>query len=262
MESNELRFRHVGLSGDGAVIFCEMDNGKTYAMPLHALEQAEDWDPKAKPKTAEIIHDGYAANVEFDTGVQIDFPSNFVLHVCEPSYAYYQDKGRAASGVGGRIREIRKARGLTLDALAARCGIAKPNLSRLENEKVTPKFETLTVIARALDIHPALLAQKHAWTWTQHTFGQWRLGLRWNGAVPGSQMELVRAVDMVKVFLAKWPEHGYARMKLLTLVDRVPRDAEVCKDPLDAEKWAREEAAADVAQERVKRRKRMSPKHA
>ena len=36
MASTELRFRHVGLSSDGAVIFCDMDNGKTYAMPLRA----------------------------------------------------------------------------------------------------------------------------------------------------------------------------------------------------------------------------------
>src|SRR5260370_41382790 len=144
MESNELRFRHVGLSSDGAVIFCEMDNGKTYAMPLSALEQAEDWNPKAKPKAVNIIHDGYAAIGEFNTCIQIDFPSDFVLHVCEPSYAYYKDKSRAVSGVGGRIRAIVQARGLTFDARAAKCGIAKPNLSRLENDKVTPKFETLT----------------------------------------------------------------------------------------------------------------------
>ena len=97
MESKELRFRHVGLSSDGAVIFCAMDNGKTYAMPLRALEQAEDWNPKAKPRAAGIIHDGYAAFVKFDTGVKIDFPSDRVLHVCEPSYTWYKDKGRAAS---------------------------------------------------------------------------------------------------------------------------------------------------------------------
>src|SRR5713226_9738668 len=128
MESNEPRFKHVGISSDGTVIFCELDNGKTYAMPLVALDQAEDWDPKAKPKAAKIIHDGYAALVEFNTGVKIDFPSDFVLHVCEPSYAYYKDKGRTVSGVGRRIREIREARNLTLEALAAKCGIAKPNL--------------------------------------------------------------------------------------------------------------------------------------
>lgn len=244
MESNELRIRHVGISSDGAVIFCAMDNGKTYAMPLLALEQSEDWNPKAKPKAAAIIHDGYAACVEFHTGAKIDFPSDFVLHVCEPSYACYKDKSRAVSGVGGRIREMRQARGLTLDALAGQCGIAKPNLSRLENNKVTPTFETLKTIAAALDTHPALLVQKHAWTWTQHEFEQWKLGLR---SIEGSPLVLVRAVDMVKVFLARRPEHRYARTKLLKHADRAPYDAELHKHSLDADKWAREVAAAKAA---------------
>src|SRR2546421_603084 len=83
------------------------------------------------PKAVEAIHDGYAAVVEFNTSVKIDFPSDFVLHVCEPSYGHNQDHGRTMAGVGGRIRAIRRARGLTLDALALKCGIAKPNLSRL-----------------------------------------------------------------------------------------------------------------------------------
>jgi DNA-binding XRE family transcriptional regulator len=165
MVSNEPRFRHVGLSSDATVIFCEMDNGKTYAMPLCALEQAEDWNPKAKPKVVGIIHDGYAAFVKFDTKVTIDFPADFVLHICEPAYTWYKDKARAVSGVGCRIREIRESHGLTLDALAAKCGIAKPNLSRLENGKVTPMLETLKTIAAALDTNPALFAKnpKDAW---------------------------------------------------------------------------------------------------
>ena len=236
MESNELRFRHIGLSSDGAVIFCEMDNGKTYAMPLHALEQAEDWNTKAKPTAAGIIHDGYAAFVEFDTGVKIDFPSDFVLHVCEPSYAYYKDKGRAVSGVGGRIREIREARGLTLDALAVKCGIAKPNLSRLENDKVTPTFETLKTVAAALDTHPALLVSakkpEHAWTWTQQAFTEWKLGLLWKEAAHGSSIVLVRTADLVKVFLATRPEHEYARTRLYGMY--TPHEGGVT---LDAAKW-------------------------
>ncbi|MFL5240683.1 MAG: helix-turn-helix domain-containing protein [Gemmataceae bacterium] len=252
MESNELRFKHVGLSSDGAVIFCEMDNGKTYAMPLTALDQAEDWNAKAKPKAVNIIHDGYAALVQFNTGMEIDFPSDFVLHICEPSYAYYKDKSRAVSGVGGRIRTIRQSRGLTLDALAAKCGIAKPNLSRLENDKVTPKFETLTTIAAALDTHPALLVEKHAWTWTQHVFTEWKLGLLWQEGV--GHFQAVHAVDMVKLFLATRPEHAYARMRLLKHADRTPHDAEICKDLLDANKWARESAAAEMARERAKER--------
>jgi transcriptional regulator with XRE-family HTH domain len=249
MGSDELRFRHVGLSSDGAVIFCEMDNGKTYAMPLGALEQAEDWNPKAKPRASGIMHDGYAAFVEFDSGVKIDFPSDFVRHVCEPSYAYYKDKGRAASGVGGRIREIREWRGLTLDALAAKCGIAKPNLSRLENDKVTPTFETLKTVAAALDTHPALLVSakkpEHAWTWTRHAFTEWKLGLLWK-AGNSQPVVVVRAVDMVKVFLATHPEHEYARRRLHAL--HAPHEPEFT---LGAEKWALEVAAADATQKRA-----------
>jgi transcriptional regulator with XRE-family HTH domain len=257
MESNnnEPRFRHVGLSSDGAVIFCELDNGKTYAMPLSALAKAENWDPKATPKAAGIIHDDYAAFVEFKGGLTIDFPSDFVLHVCEPSYAWHKDRSRAASGVGGRIRQIREARGLTLDALAKKCGIAKPNLSRLENEKVTPKFETLTTIAAALNMHPTLLLcnekPEHAWTWTLHVFTEWKLSLLWNEVVRNLPVH-VRAVDMVKVFLATRPEHAYARVKLLKHADLAPSDSDICRYSLDSPKWAREVAAADGALNRAK----------
>src|SRR5438132_789298 len=218
MESDELRFKHVGLSSDGSVIFCEMDNGKTYAMPLVALDRAEDWDPKAKPKSVGIIHDAYAALVKFDTGLKIDFPSDFLLHICEPSYTFHKDKERATSGVGRRIREIRQARGLTLDALAAKCGIAKPNLSRLENDKVTPTFETLRTIAAALDTHSALLVSakkpEQAWTWTLHKFVEWKLGLLWKENVPHSPMASVRALDMVDLLLAMRPERKYSSSKL------------------------------------------------
>jgi transcriptional regulator with XRE-family HTH domain len=246
MESDELRFKHVGLSSDGTVVFCEMDNGKTYAMPLSALEQAEDWNPKAKPKAVNIIHDGYAAIVEFNTGVQIDFPSDFVLHTCEPSYSYFKDKSRVVSGVGARIRTIRQSRGLTLDALAAKSGIAKPNLSRLENDKVTPKYDTLRTIAAALDTHPALLVDKDAWTWTLHVFTEWKLGLLWN-AMDGKNPIEVDIEELVNVFLRMRPEHSHARKKLYAIYD--PHHP---KFDLDSEKWAREEAAARQAHNRIK----------
>src|SRR4051812_46169121 len=109
MASDEPRFRHVGLSSDGAVVFCELDNGKTYAMPLGALDRAESWDPKAKPTAAGIIHDGYAAVVKFDTGATIDFPSDFVLYICEPSYTWYKGKGRVVSGYGRWVHKIRQS---------------------------------------------------------------------------------------------------------------------------------------------------------
>jgi transcriptional regulator with XRE-family HTH domain len=262
MASDDLRFKHIGLSNDREVIFCALDNGKTYAMPVHALERGEDWNPRAKAKAADIIHDGYAAFVEFDTSVKIDFPADFVLHVCEPSYTWYKGRGRAASGVGARVREIRQARGLTLDALAAKCGIAKPNLSRLENDKVTPKVETLGAVAAALDVHPALLVAvkkpEYAWTCTRHDFDMWRLGLRWKPRMP---LASVRSVDLVRVFLTRWPEHAYARKQLLKHAFHAPMHApELPEYSLNAEKWAGELSAAKAAQARASRRNEVALK--
>jgi transcriptional regulator with XRE-family HTH domain len=265
MESNEPRFRHVGLSSDGLVVFCEMETGKTYAMPLRALERAEDWNPKAKPQTVGIIHDGYAAVVEFDTGTTIDFPSDFVLHVCEPSYTWYKNKSRAVSGIGRWIRKIRRSRDLTLEALAAKCGIAKPNLSRLENDKVTPTLATLQTVAAAMNVDLALVdvaeQPEYAWTWTRHKFDEWSRGLRWSRVNRSSPAAPVRAKDMVKVFVARWPEHEYAREKLLEhsdiqkFLDPKRRDPDLHEHLLDSERWAREKAAAKAARERAKRGK-------
>lgn len=250
MKSDELRFRHIGLSSDGRVIFCEMDNGKTYSMPVTALERAEDWDGNAKPKAAGIIHDARAAFVKFDNGVKIDFPSDFVVGFCEPSHLAYKHNGRSMSGVGGRIREIRQSRHLTLDALAAKCGIAKPNLSRLENDKVTPTFETLKTIAAALSTQPVLLVadrrSEHAWTWTRHQFEQWKLDLR---SKPGSAAAPVHSKELVNIFLKKWPECEFARKKLLEhagLARHVAianRDSDLAECLLDAGKWAQEKLA-------------------
>src|SRR5262249_17841 len=153
--------------------------------------------------------------------------SDFVLHICEPAYPWNKTKSRAASGVGRRIREIREARGLTLEALAAKCGIAKPNLSRLENDKLRPTIETLSAVAAALGTHPVLLVAakkpEHAWTWTLHKFVEWKLGLLWQEAA-GSSMADVNARDLVFTFLATRPEHAYACSRLLKYAN--PCDSE------------------------------------
>lgn len=239
--NDELRFTHIGIASDGAVIFCAMDNGKTYAMPICALERAEEWDPEVRPKTASIIHDGYAAVVKFDTGTSIDFPSDFVLHICDPAYYWHKDKSRAVSGIGQRIRDIREARGLTLDALAAKCGIAKPNLSRLENDKVSPKFETIRAVASGLGVDPALLLPKYARQTTLHAFAQWKRRLIPQEGRPSAHPT---AVDLVKVFLRRYPEHAYARRELLKRVDLLPHNSKGFSVWLDREKWEQEKADA------------------
>ncbi|GAA2344412.1 XRE family transcriptional regulator [Dactylosporangium salmoneum] len=51
--------------------------------------------------------------------------------------------------VGPRLRALRRARGATLDALAAETGLTASTLSRLENGKLRPTLEQLLPLARA-----------------------------------------------------------------------------------------------------------------
>ena len=64
-----------------------------------------------------------------------------------------------------RIKEYRRARGLTAKQLAERVGVAESTMSLYENGKREPDFETLMRIAAALDASvDALLGIKNAQT--------------------------------------------------------------------------------------------------
>ena len=54
--------------------------------------------------------------------------------------------------LGTRIKEIRKAKGLTQEQLAESIGIEIPSLSNIENGKNYPNSETITKIAKGLGI--------------------------------------------------------------------------------------------------------------
>jgi transcriptional regulator with XRE-family HTH domain len=59
--------------------------------------------------------------------------------------------GRA---IGRTVREARMRAGLTMSALAQRCGVSQPHLSQLENGKVSPSIATLYRLANALGLSP------------------------------------------------------------------------------------------------------------
>lgn len=58
----------------------------------------------------------------------------------------------AAAAVGGRIREFRRARGLSLSELARRAGLGKGTLSELEAGRRNPTLETLYALTAPLGI--------------------------------------------------------------------------------------------------------------
>lgn len=56
----------------------------------------------------------------------------------------------ATPSLGARIRDLRRARGLTLVELAQRCGLSHPFLSQVERDLANPSIRSLGEIARAL----------------------------------------------------------------------------------------------------------------
>jgi transcriptional regulator with XRE-family HTH domain len=55
-------------------------------------------------------------------------------------------------GIGRKLREIRKDRGLTLTALGKRTGYSASALSKMENERLGLTYDKLTALAIALDV--------------------------------------------------------------------------------------------------------------
>lgn len=58
---------------------------------------------------------------------------------------------------GQKVREIREKRGVSLNELARRSGVAKGNLSEIERGHKSPTVRTLRKIARGLDVSPRSL---------------------------------------------------------------------------------------------------------
>lgn len=61
--------------------------------------------------------------------------------------------------IGSRLRNIRKAKGLTLDVLAEEIGLTKGYLSKVETGRKVPPIATLARVARALETDVATLLQ-------------------------------------------------------------------------------------------------------
>ena len=54
--------------------------------------------------------------------------------------------------LGARVRELRKARGWTLEQAAVQAGLARSTLSKIENGQMSPTYEALKKLAEGLAI--------------------------------------------------------------------------------------------------------------
>ncbi|MBI4284303.1 MAG: helix-turn-helix transcriptional regulator [Chloroflexi bacterium] len=100
-----------------------------------------------------------------ESGNQFEIPWDDVLYHCEPQYEFYKEKqfedhGTAVSQIGERVRQLRREKGYSIQTLAAKSGMKRPNLSRLEHGHHQPSLETLERIAKALEVPVVNLVAK------------------------------------------------------------------------------------------------------
>jgi len=154
------RFLWVMLTPDRRALACKLEDGQLYELPLLVFAEHEEWDGSAA-ESVKLLDHGGAAVLRLVSGAEHDFAVDWVLHHCAPGYRYF--KGHCAPpAIGPRIQMLRQVRAWSLGQLAARTGIATPNLSRLEHGKHVPSWATLEKLARAFAVPlGALLSGQH-----------------------------------------------------------------------------------------------------
>ena len=61
-------------------------------------------------------------------------------------------QGGSSGDMGARLRMARKSAGISLSALAVKCGVSRSHLSRLELGEDGWSFSTLSTVAKALGL--------------------------------------------------------------------------------------------------------------
>src|SRR4029077_6644290 len=82
----------------------------------------------------------------------IELPWDFARHFCEQGYRERVERVALAGRhtLGDRIRGLREATGMTQEALARSAGIGRATVARLEKGEYSPRLETLSALAGAL----------------------------------------------------------------------------------------------------------------
>lgn len=156
------RFRRADYIRQARMLIVHFENGKCYALDLNVVEGADE----TEAAKWEIVEDRDCLIVTQQSGNILEIPWDAVLHHCEREYERYKGKEQVespqarAERIGASVRSARERAGLTGTELAERCGIQRPNLSRLESGKHAPSLETLERIAESLNVPVARLLMR------------------------------------------------------------------------------------------------------
>ena len=107
----------------------------------------------------------YEMVVETVGGERVELPWDFARHYCDATYRPTVEAiaMRGRQTLGNRIRGMRQSAGMTQQALASAAEIGRVTLVRIERGEQTPKYETLSAIARALEKTVGELLMEAEW---------------------------------------------------------------------------------------------------
>jgi DNA-binding XRE family transcriptional regulator len=130
-------------------------DGRRGVVPYSELPEVGSVD---NLKTIELPN-AYEAVLHTKDGETVEIPWDFARAFCDASFRERAEQvaGRGRQAIGGRVRELRKASGLTQEELASRAKLGRVTLVRIENGEQSPRYETLLALARAMEREPAEL---------------------------------------------------------------------------------------------------------
>lgn len=87
-------------------------------------------------------------------GATTEIPWDFARHYCDPAYESRVSRVAATGrrSLGERLREARRAAGMTQAELAKRAGIGRVTLVRIEKGEQSPRYETLEALSEVLGV--------------------------------------------------------------------------------------------------------------
>ncbi|MEM9193698.1 MAG: helix-turn-helix domain-containing protein [Myxococcota bacterium] len=141
------RFEFVTVSPRGNELLVVLGNGRSLLLPRPVSEE----DDGTEITTITLSTDARSAELELVGGS--------TLHLDALAVANRTANASEANGIpiegarlGKRLRELRKAAGLTQAEVARRTGIHRPNIARVEAGRHTPSLETLARLATAIGV--------------------------------------------------------------------------------------------------------------
>lgn len=116
-------------------------------IPLERLELG------AEPRELKLPSP-YLLEIHLEDGRREELPWDYVRAFVDPEYqAHAQEEGRRGKRLlGERLKRLREEARLSQEALAARSGISRVTIARLEAGEQDPHYETLLALARGLGL--------------------------------------------------------------------------------------------------------------